>query len=445
MIFLDNSKKMLTEDDLKKLADLFYSNSVFMSSLTRWTNKAQELLPDIPVKELRLFYENQTLTQMFRPRITSVSRSGQVRRPIINNVPFRRVYADTMFFKRDGFGLICFVDGFSKLGYVYYVPLPKDTTVAGRDGAEALFQFIKYHEENYPQFPIGAIYRDAGSEFTDAFERVRLKYLPNARNEIAEIGGILKNPIAERFNYSLRLMIEKFRETFKPRKITEKMVNKIVENYNSIPSSSLKGLSPAEALQNVDDALERIKSRRTAKNYTNIEGKFPVGSYVRTIRDDKKLSNPYAKTLKANWSEAVRQIDGFDRKKQRFEVNGKLYGDWELIKVDKKLLDDYDMFRKKVHDITTVSKDVVRVNRTLNADDVEQFIIEAYTSLKPQQRYLADEVAGFSIKRKTDGTIERSGNTSSRAGARLVDNVISKAKKEGRLMDVARYLGFTGA
>ena len=395
MIFLYNSKKMLDQDSLKKLADLFYSNSVFMSSLTRWMNKAVELLPDVPTREIRLFYDNQTLTQMFRPRITSVSKSGIVRRPIINNVPFRRVYADTMFFKSDGFGLICFVDGFSKLGYVYYVPLGKDQTVSGGDGADALFQFFKYHESNYPQFPIGAIVRDAGSEFTDSFERIRQRYLPDAENKIAEIGGILKNPIAERFNYSLRLMIEKFRETFSPTKITEKMVNKIVENYNNIPSTSLQGLSPVEALQNPADALDRIKGRRTSKNYTNIESKFPVGSYVRTIRADKKLSNPYAKTLKANWSEAVRKIDGFDRKKQRFEVNGKLYGDWELLKVDKKLLDDYDMFRKKAHDITTVSKDVVRAG--LVSNNIVDKIIDVYTLADAQRKKQLEKIAGYKV------------------------------------------------
>jgi len=163
-------------------------------------------------------------------------------------------------------------------------------------------------------------------------------------------GDVLKNPFAERFNYSMRLLIEKFRSTFdenandeKPNKsaINEKMVNQILEKYNNLPTKGTGGLSPIEALEKVDDVKTFYRTRKSRQSRALIN-RFPEGTNVRISL--KKITDPFAKTLKQNWSTKVYTVSKFDRRKQRYIVDGQPYIPEEL--VNKDLLDQYDMFFK---------------------------------------------------------------------------------------------------
>ena len=415
------------EDIKKKLANIFYSNNGFMSNFTRWISIARDEIPGLTIKEARDFYQNQTLTQVFSRRISKIPADIN-RRPIINMVPFGRVYTDTMFFKNDKIAIIVYVDGFSRKAFVYTV---NKASVDATDGAESLYQFLKWHRREYNQYPIGTIVHDDGGEFGETWENL-LKREGGVKSETALIGDVLKNPIAERFNYSLRLMLEKYRETFQPESITEKAVNKIVENYNKLLTTSTGGVSPDDALKNPEE-IKKYFSKKLLKTKVAFKSKFPAGSYVRTVRAGKKITDPYAKTLKANWSAAVEKVVGYDTRKQRYIVGEKrkLYGVEELLKIDKEKLDTWDMFRSP--DVATkiddVSKDVIKEKRAGLVLDTEEDLIDAFTRLRKPQQQDINEIVGFKRGGNTTGSIPHRGQV-----------VVTRARKYGHLDALKEYL-----
>lgn len=333
-----------------------------MSGLSRFANAVSKANIDVPPDQLKNFYENQTITQVFKKRPTRL-QSNVNRRSISQSEPFAKVYADTMFFtskkENNKFALICYVDGFSKYGFVYYLPLKggKDekTSVSVADGVKSVREYLGLIKEDYDAEP-SVITTDDGSEFSSAFVAELKSRGINHRYGIA--GDVLKNPIAERFNYSMRLLIEKFRSTYNPKEINEKIVNQILEKYNNLPTKGTGGVSPLGALSRVDDVKKFYRDRRGRQSRALIN-KFPEGTHVRISL--KKITDPFAKTLRQNWSTKVYRVSKFDKRRQRYIVDGKEYIPEELLKVDKDLLDQYDMFFKIVKNVKDFEKPVRRI------------------------------------------------------------------------------------
>lgn len=397
----------LSEDTKRKLARIFYGEGIFMGSFDRFKRKVDD--DDIPISELKNFYDNQTIVQVFKKRPVSLNLSI-IRRPMIHKKPFQKIYVDTLFFtnkKRDKqkFALVNFVDGFSRYAYVFYVPLTKtdvtNTSINSTKAEEGLYSFLEHIKEEFGADNIESITTDDGSEFAGTFKA--LLDAKGIKQEYGLKGDVLKNPIVERFNYTLRLMIEKFRSVYEPPELDEKFIAKIVDKYNSLPSKSVGGISPLEAIDNQihvkNHQMKRIEE--VSRKFTK-EGGFtplPPDTPVRVAL--QKIGQAFS-GLKQNWSTKVHNITRWDKRRNRYVIGDKYYLPEEIRKVDKDMLDEYDMFFKIVKNLDTFKKDVKMYSRALNPYQKKLKEIASsddFNSLQEQ----AHKIKGFS---KTKGSRE---------------------------------------
>jgi transposase InsO family protein len=410
------------DDAMKtKLARVFYGGGAFMSGLSRFMNAVSNANIIISPEELKRFYENQTITQIFKKRSVRL-QSNINRRSISQTEPFAKVYADTMFFtskkEQQKFALICYIDGFSKYGFAYYVPLKggdEKTSVSVSDGVKSVREYLGLIKEEFDAEP-SVVFTDDGSEFSSAFV-AELKSR-DIDHQYGIAGDVLKNPIAERFNYSMRLLIEKFRSTYEPEEINSKMVNHIVERYNNLPTKGTGGLSPLEALDRVDDVKKFYRDRRSKQSRILIDN-LPEGSYVRIAL--KKITDPFAKTIRQNWSYKVFPVSKFDKRKQRYVVDGKLYIPEELQKVDKELLDEYDMFNKIVKNPKEFEKPVKQFKIKEVGSEKERRIREI-ASLSPDEFNNIAIQAGY-VSRSDPSKTTLSGGTRLEKANKIYDKL----------------------
>ena len=85
--------------DEKELNDVFYGDSVLMSSIPYFYEKLKEeekvkKEKQIPFEEAKFFYENQPVKQMFHPFVKQ-----DTFKHIVALYPFERVFIDTMYFR----------------------------------------------------------------------------------------------------------------------------------------------------------------------------------------------------------------------------------------------------------------------------------------------------------------------------------------------------------
>ncbi len=78
----------------KELDDIFYNKNFLMKGLSKFYHKVKLLNLDIPYKVVKFYYENQAITQIFRP---PQHEKEEEYKPIISYKPFERVYIDTMY------------------------------------------------------------------------------------------------------------------------------------------------------------------------------------------------------------------------------------------------------------------------------------------------------------------------------------------------------------
>lgn len=395
---------------MSKLSKIYYGS--FMSGGNRFYKATRRA--GIPLKDAVLFYNNQTITQIFRPRPTSIDRSVP-RQPVLRTSPFDKIYCDTMFFSSKTepvkFALICYVDGFTKYGWLYYIPISgvKDekTSVSVADGVKSLNQYLAHIKDEFKAKP-STIFSDDGSEFSSAF--VAECKARDIDHKYGIAGDILKNPIVENFNRSVRMMIEKFRATYNAKNISSSMVNKIVEAYNNLETKGLGGLSPVEATDNVKDVIQFHKNRSSSVS----KYKPSIGSNAWVRVSIKKIADPFAKTIRPNWSTKLYQVDKWDSRKQRFLVGGKYYMPNELQPVNKDMLDKYDTF-SSIKDISKIAKPVKEYAVEAPARSDKDAEIARISALPPKEFLKLAIEAGYVSKKDPTKTSLTTGTRLARA------------------------------
>lgn len=394
----------MDEDTKKQLAKIFYAKGIFMRNVNNFINAVRKAGLDIPSEQIKEFYKNQTIVQVFKKRPMRLIPKLHDRITTQSKL-FRKIYGDSMTFTDDRtknkFALIAFMDGFSKYGYAYYVPLKSSTTdkVSINDGIDALYEFLDLLQDkfnvspdDFPENEKQIFITDAGNEFASPFvDELRREGISH---RYAEAGDTLKNPLIERFNYTLRLMIEKFRTTYdvdnqqdvvkrktgtkieEPREpktidLNQRQINYIVDKYNNLPSKALGGLTPLEATEEENKRkLNEFYRNRKLQRMTRLKITHPDNSWVRISL--KKIGDPFAKTLRQNWTVKVYKVQKYDKKRNRYKVNDVYYLAEELQPVDKEALDEYDMFNKIVKDPESFAKDldIPRKERQLSLEQV---------------------------------------------------------------------------
>ena len=92
---------MLTQEKQERLRRYFYGEGGDTFMLMN-VNKMRKKFPDIPLKDMKEWYDSQELVQIMRPppMIVENERIGEAYKPIVAWYPFQRLYLDTMFINR---------------------------------------------------------------------------------------------------------------------------------------------------------------------------------------------------------------------------------------------------------------------------------------------------------------------------------------------------------
>lgn len=232
----------------------------------------------------------------------------------------------------------------------------------------------------------GAVYTDDGSEFKSVFK----SFLKDAGIDqvVAVAGDKRKNPNIERWNGTLRGLIEKFALVYgRP---DSKAVKKLADAYNHSVHSSLDGLSPLDALTDMKksrglfDYYLALKVGNSDKDEPEV---LPKGTWVRWyIRSESSF-----KKIGKNWSKTMYQVESYDPKTKSYKLEGlkkRLRREYLQV-IDKENFDRYNHkpSRHVEHQHEDEGRKVRRVR--LNKDELEVMnrpVIEGKRQRKKTER-----------------------------------------------------------
>lgn len=336
---------MLTEEQQDKLRKYFYGEDGFVLVNP---SKLKSKFKDVPVKDLVDWYNSQELTQVMRPApvVTEKEKSGEAFKPIVAWFPFQRFYMDTVFINRYKLVIVVGLDLFSRYGFakVYYGD--REQGISSKKALEALLDFLSEIKDLGYTVEKGAVWTDDGSEFKGVFR----SYLKEKGVEqvVSKAHDPRKNRNVERFNKTLRSLIEKFAYLY-GKKISRKNVQKLVDGYNNTEHSSLVGLTPYQALKDLKLSRQLyyhyvdLKWANKDKEESDV---LPNGTWCRWfIREGL-----FKKTGK-NWSKTLYQVSGYDPKTKSYTLEGlkKKHLRREYLQVvDKELFDKYNYIPERV-------------------------------------------------------------------------------------------------
>jgi len=316
---------MKDESTKKFLDSIFYDKGFLMKGLPLFIKKIrqEEALNErvkIPSSEIESYYNNQEVVQTFKP-----IKTVKTHRPIISLLPFQRIYCDSMYLTqpKSTIGFINIVDLFSKYAFSKSFILPgKTSAISSKKATEAFNDFLEDIKKY--DIPIGIIYTDRGSEYLGEFndnleERGIIQVYANT-------GDKRKTAPIERFNKTLRLMIEKFKVVYGG--INSNVLKTIMASYNNIEHANLK-YSPIEILNS-----KKIQDEITMKNEAikqSIIDEIPLRGYCRIM-----IQSSVFKKVSPIWSKEIYKIKSFSSGNYSLEgIPNKQFKRDELLSVEK--------------------------------------------------------------------------------------------------------------
>ena len=232
--------------------------------------------------------------------------------------------------KNSVLGMINIIDLFSKYAFSKCFILPRGTSAMGSDKAVLAFNEFVSEIKHY-NIPLGIIYTDRGGEFLGDFMKdLEVKSIIHV---YANAGDKRKTAPIERFNGTLRLMIEKWKVVYG--KVDTRAVQIMVNSYNKVPHAGLK-YSPIEILSD-----KAIQDKITA-NYMVIQKEnkpilqdngILIGMHVRAL-----LKQGSFKKISPIWSHEVYTVASFNNGNYALDGIDGIYKRDELQVVEGKLL-----------------------------------------------------------------------------------------------------------
>ena len=290
------------------------------------TQLTKELRGKVPNKIIKLYYDNQQIVQVFKP----VIKQKQYYK-ILSYAPFSRIYCDTMYLSLNKSVLAIYniVDSFSKYAYSKIYVMKKG--VSALSSSKSMLAFNEFLELSIvKKFEIGTVYTDLGSENKSNFRENLVK--KHILQVYSEVGDHTKISFVERFNKTLRGLIEKYRVS--NGKITTETLYKIIDGYNNVPHSNLI-YSPNEILNNVDIQHQIATYNNYLRSSYNDKLQIkPLTGYVRIVL---KKENTFKKHG-ATFSDKIYKIVSNDYNTYKlFGLTGSFKRD-DLLPVNKDLL-----------------------------------------------------------------------------------------------------------
>lgn len=285
-------------DAVKKI---FYKGNIV--GFDKFVDECRSAGIKISEAKLKDFYDNQEITQMFRP----LPKGTGGKKMLVFN-PFEKVYMDAMYITSSGVSLITTVDYFTKYGGVRVV---KKKSV---DSMDSLLALEDYENKivDYGYLVVN-VYSDNGSEFKGAFNKylkeVEINHVFTDANDKRQTSPI------ESFNRTIRLALEKKKAMggVDATNIVE-VVKKVVDDYNNTVHSST-GYSPNELLKNESKQNEFYNKQKELQNDYGREQEIKKGALVRL-----PLEKSVFDKLQPTWSKKLYKVSGY--KNGRYTVEG---------------------------------------------------------------------------------------------------------------------------
>lgn len=356
---------------------MFYGEdgTFFLQDLTKLKRRLQKSGVKLDPRLVREWYENQEVVQVLKPPPRETGRYF----PIVAWRPFERFYMDTMFIPNYRLVLVVGLDLFSRYGFAY--PFFRDDgAISSRRALEAFEDFEQQAEDL--GYKITSVWTDDGSEFKGLFH----SYLKDNDIEhvVSEASDPRKNRNIERFNKTLRLLIEKYVEGYgKP--LNRKIIRRLVEAYNNEAHSSLEGRTPRSILTDMKQATQLwrhyVELKHSVREALDEDEVLPNGTWVRWF---VRINSPFKKVAR-NWSKALYQVEGYDRQKKLYKLDGldkRLRRDYLQV-VNKELFDEYNYRPEKERRNEDVDRPRKKVGITRDIRDVlSQPVLESQRERK---------------------------------------------------------------
>lgn len=315
----------------KDLDKIFYSKDFVAGSLPKFWEKVKGAKLPYTWREVKDYYDEQELVQRFRP----YTKLKNIKEPnkLITDEPFKRVWIDTMYFGKFKFAIVTGVDLFTKVGFVkpFYWKRIKTSDgefkgITADEGLKAVKEMIADIEKM--GYKIGTLTHDRGSEFKGELA----DYLESQgiRQKLTDAGDHRQNAPIERFNGTMRRMIEKYNLIYGGDMFKE--VRNVIKAYNNRIHKTIQ-MAPSEVIGN-EKAIKKIRAifamnQKGGESVQKIEDKARVR--VLTVDEDGKFNK-----IGANFSKEIYTVESFDKVANKYKVSdGKKYRENQLLVVDK--------------------------------------------------------------------------------------------------------------
>lgn len=356
------------EDTLNKI---YYDPSKGLVSEDKFYAKVKHL--GITRKDVHEYIKKQKVNQLHKPVIIKHK----------NYYPIRGLpgtyQMDIMFYsqyKQQNRGytcMLCIIEVTSRRGYIYKMKSKADTY----DCFKQFLSDIKYD--------IRTIGSDSGTEFLNNKMNKLLKE-HHILHIIAQPGDHAKQGKIERFNKTIRNIIERYFTAFKTVR-WENVINSIVDNYNNTVHSAI-GIAPADVTEEDEDRI-RLKTAQRILDIKNRTNQINLGDDVRIVRK----SSLFEKGAIAKYSDEIYTVyakdgtNGYRLKNSDGNVIPKAYQTYQLqpIKESKEMPVEAKDDRAKIDSNNRVRRRV----RKAGVDETN--IINKIRSRTPKRHLIADE------------------------------------------------------
>jgi len=327
------------QDYKKQLDDVFYSTNFMTRSLPKFRAKLEELKLDIPFNIIDEYYNNQAITQVFKPY-----EEVHQYHPIIAYYPFERVFIDTMYLtlKHSVLAFVNMMDLFSKFAFSKCYVIPARTSnIPSNNSLNAFKEFLEVIPKH---MTVGMVNSDRGSEYKGEFHTFLES--KNIIQVYSNTGDHLAQSPIERFNSTLRLMIEKYR-TINNNRIDNNSLKQIINAYNNTTHSN-SSYTPQEILSN-QKYQNQLSGYYTQLNKTYNKVKVqPLTGYVRVL-----LKPTAFQKIKPVWSVEIYKIKSLNNNFYTLEGSDKVYRREELQPVNKDTV-----MKKNIHIVDDENEEV---------------------------------------------------------------------------------------
>lgn len=270
------------------LSKLYYDPKSGFISANKIYSKAKAIDKNITLKQVKEWYSKQTNIQQY-----SNQNKKYPQFKIASSNP-NEWQMDLAFWQKQP--ILITVNINSRIGFAKLLKNKQAATVQ-----KAIDQFITEHN-------VSALMSDNGSEFTNGtVEKFLDKNSITHANSFAGDHTVLGK--IDRFIRTIKGRLTKMKDTMGFKKLTQKLLNDAISNYNDTTHSSIKATPNEMEGRVIFDEIEHNK--RVAKQ---VEKGIPTGSIVRYRLPKKQFQKE--STI---WSKTVYEVVGLDGLKMRIK------------------------------------------------------------------------------------------------------------------------------